>query len=168
MWLTSWSHGRRNVLWEQRRSCSVLDVEHSLGSQAKPLVTKELPWGDRGGFQCLGEDIPMEGFSLASRQGSHLWTWPCLTHKVVIPSQAEPLGSCGYKGAFRASWAVWPKWVKGKDTPLITTALLTKTKHLTFLRLLCRTEGPGLRARQWASRPVPWAKIDFLCCHYLL
>lgn len=28
-------------------------------SPNEPLVTEELPWGDkRGGFQCLGEDIP--------------------------------------------------------------------------------------------------------------
>lgn len=90
-----------------------------------PLVTKELPWGDKGGFQCLGEDISEEGLQFwcpskeAIPEADSLPESQTVTPRVALQqTAAKLLVSPGHQGSSRVFLSQGPRRVKAKDRSL--------------------------------------------------
>lgn len=138
-------------------------------SPNQPLVTKELPWGDKGRFQCLREDISEEGFQLwgpskeAILEPGSAWltrrwhcAWNCSRQLpsclVTWPSGLlQGLPVTGGPGEWNERMYLW-----------LCEAKVTKNRTAHLLRLFCRAQGPGPGVWQLGSSPVQWAKPDFL------
>ena len=90
-----------------------------------PLVTKELPWGDQGGFQWLGEDISEEGLQFwcpskeAVPEAGSLPDSQTVSPRVALRwTAAKLLVSPGHQGSSRVFLSQGLRGVKAKDRSL--------------------------------------------------
>ena len=187
MWSTSWSHGRRNVMWEQRRrSCPVLDMGIPW---AWSRVTKRTS-GHKGA--ALGRERSRrvwEQTSLRRGSGSGIWAMrpslnlalPDLWGSDTIPSRASwgPAGTTA--GNCKATWviwtsgllqgltlAVWPRQVNWKD-PLWLHQLLfrvydkreEKQNHSLYWGCFAGQRALGLESDTWVPGVVHVPSLTF-------
>lgn len=151
----------RRRMWEQRKSCPVVEQGAFLGpdhvSPSKHLVTKELPWGDRQQYSSLWERI------LLSSSDSGVWT---MGPSLDLALRTGPDARAATLSHGRASWVTQKAAPLFAPTPLRRT--WRKARQLTWWWLLCRADGPGLGATLLGPRSAPLSQACLFCFYFPL